>query len=31
VDKGGGLQRLPRLLVRELLRGQAPQFVINQG
>ena len=31
VNKGRGLERLARLLVRELLRGQAPQLVINQG
>jgi hypothetical protein len=29
VDKGSGVERLPRCFVRELTRGQSPQFVIN--
>jgi hypothetical protein len=31
VHEGRRLERLPRLLVRELRRGQLPQLVINEG
>src|SRR5262249_38902156 len=31
VDQGGGLERLPRLLLGQLLRGELAQFVVDEG
>jgi hypothetical protein len=31
VDQGGGVERLARLLVRQLLRGQPAQLVVASG